>query len=546
MSSFPDLSALVVDGGKIKAPYLCGYLNTGILATDSKTLDVQSGPRLWANRKTRVPEDYKDGMNLILPGAVPYLVARTDFISKMDKARFNAVSKMITAMTAENAAVVVQLKEFYYKFYGDDDSCNNCKVSKLFRSEKATMFWHEFPEGNRLLVDVAKIVAANLEMFNCPKTQAARYVKTVMGSNDFERRWGALCIILQRRKQNSCPLPVVEGTKMDFMAFHLFIRCCKGPASDFICAEDALRSTFIGLGDLREASKILAEIISNSQATSTEEQASYGIDEKTQADAVAGLRIQVEGIKEELSEVKTKVGVMNEEMDILMTNIIPAPNRIYVCGYMDKHFAYESTTLPRLDVLRLFGGLVSKLLGEKGLRETIGKEETTTASFASGQWKQRNVYDDRIHLEAFGECFKTLPLHLPGELAKFRREEEYRFKRSVRDLYNEALTDVNKDELFKDVGDTKLKDAGEDREKRERIFIDREQGLWFIFKKEYEVLQRSSSDGGFAEAAFKSAAALYTKRRMDKKNKEDEKKKRKAEAKAAAQLKKRVRKTTTM
>ncbi len=568
----PDLSVFIANG-RILAPYLCGYLNTGILATTSKILDSQNGSRTWNDRKIHVPDEYKCDTNLILPAGIPHLVAYTDFISRMDEARLEAVCKICPEEKEK-------LKEFYAKFQASfDGGC--CHVSKLFKSDKSALSWQMIPEygcGTRLMVDAAKIVSANLELFGCShKKNATRHVKMVLTSKELERRWGALGLALERRKQNCPPPKIVDGTKLDFLGFHLFLRCCKGPASDLTTVEDAVRGAFIGLGDLREASKILEEI-SKSEAT-TEEQASYGVDGKTQADSLEALRAQVASIVEDFSEVKTKVETMDTTVETmgtvvetigttvdtmgttvetmgttvetmgtavetLRTNIIPSPNRIYVCGYMDKHFAYESTALPRLEVLRLFGGLVSKLLGDKGLRETIGKEETTTAS---GQWKQRNVYDDRIHLEAFGECFKTLPLHLPGELAKFRREEEYRFKRSVRDLYNEMLTGVNKDELFKDVGDTKLRDAGEDREKRERVFIDREQSLWFTFRKEYEVLQRSSSDGGSAAAAaFKSAVALYTKRRMEKKNKEDEKKKRKEEAKASAQPKKRAKKTTTL
>lgn len=541
-SPSPDLSAMVVDGGKIKAPQLCGYLNTGVLATDSKTLDDQNGPRLWANRKTRVPEEHKDGMNLILPGAIPYLVARTDFISKMDKDRFDAVSKMITTITGENSSTTVQLNEFYYKF--QDDGNNACKVSKLFRSEKATMCWHELPGGgNRLLVDVAKIVAANLEIFNCPKTQAARYVKTVMGSNDFERRWAALCIIIQRRKQNSCPLPVVDGTKMDFMAFHLFIRCCKGPASDFICAEDALRSTFIGLGDLREASKILAEIISNSQVATTEEQASYGIDEKTQADAVAGLRIQVAGIKEELSEVKTKVESMNEEMDILMTNIIPAPYRLFVCGYVDERFDYKSTELPRERILRVFGGLVTQALGECGMRDTIGTESTS--------YGQRNVYDIRVHLECFDKCYKEkLPARIVEELVKFRVQETRNVNLGNRDFFNQAVDQENRDELFKDITDTKLADAGSDPIERERVFYDRSNSMWFIFKKELDIATKAGGEDDVTvnrTNVFESCKKIYTQRRMDNKTKQDEKiekKRKQTEKKSAAKSSSKKQRTT--
>jgi hypothetical protein len=91
-----------------------------------------------------------------------------------------------------------------------------------------------------------------------------------------------------------------------------------------------------------------------------------------------------------------------------LTTSIPEPNRLYVCACVDRHFLYESTELPRITILRLFEGLVTKLLSEKGFRETIGKEETS-----NGSLKHRNVYDDRIHLEAFQECFRTLPLHFP-------------------------------------------------------------------------------------------------------------------------------------
>jgi hypothetical protein len=111
-------------------------------------------------------------------------------------------------------------------------------------------------------------------------------------SSTFQRRWGALCALLQQRRKQSncdyCPPPMVNGTKMDLVAFHLFIRCCGGPISNITIAQDTLRAAFIGLGDLREASKVLEEI-SRSEA-SAEEQMSFGIDAKSQADALIAIR----------------------------------------------------------------------------------------------------------------------------------------------------------------------------------------------------------------------------------------------------------------
>jgi hypothetical protein len=511
-----DLSCLIVDG-KIKASYLCGYLNTGVLAINSKIVEKQSGGRLWSNRKVHVPEKYKEGINFILPEGVVHLMAYTDFMSKMDEARLEALSKICP---------VEGLKELYEKFQGDIS--DGCKMSKLFKCEKAALSWHMEEEGecccSRLLVDAAMVVAANLILFECSFTHASRFVKTVLESSIFECRWGALCATLQQRRKQSncdyCPPPIMNGTKMDLMAFHLFVRCCSGPVSDLTTAQGGLRAAFVGLGDLREASKVLEEI-SRSEA-SPKEQASYGIDAETQADALVALRAQVASIAEEFVEVKTDV-------DILKTNIIPAPNRIYVCGYIDTHFDYSSTELPRLRVLCLFGGLVSRLLGEKGLRETIGSEET------SGPWKKRNVYDDRVHLESFHECLATLSAHCATELEKLG--EETCFHRSHRNLYDSALGEVDKDELFKDMTDTKLADAGDDRDERERVFIEREKGLWYIFKTELEVKERASGGTAATEdlagEAFEKAVALYTQRRLDKKNKETEKKKQKA-AKAVA------------
>lgn len=69
---------------------------------------------------------------------------------------------------------------------------------------------------------------------------------------------------------------------------------------------------------------------------------------------------------------------------------------------------HDSTTpLSRLEVCKIFGGLVSFVLGQKGLRNTVAREET--------EYGYRNVYDNRVHRETFEECLQTL---LPQALTK--------------------------------------------------------------------------------------------------------------------------------
>jgi hypothetical protein len=81
---------------------------------------------------------------------------------------------------------------------------------------------------------------------------------------------------------------IIEGTSMDIIAFHILLRSCDGPIADVTIATDALRGAFVGLGDMREISRLITETIASK--TSAEEQISFGITPETQCDAI--LRLQ--------------------------------------------------------------------------------------------------------------------------------------------------------------------------------------------------------------------------------------------------------------
>lgn len=231
---------------------------------------------------------------------------------------------------------------------------------------------------------------------------------------------------------------------------------------------------------------------------------------------------------------------------------IPAPHKLYVCGYVDARFDYNSTELPRSYVLRAFGALVTQALVSNNLRDTIGSEETS--------YGRRNVYDSRIHMQHFDDCYKNkLSAELANELAKYRANQVKEDTGLIRLFFNDqVLKHENRDELFKDIGDTKLSDAADDSLKRERVFGERMTALWFVFKKELEARlrasssssSRSTSDENIRMEAFVAAKKLYTDQRLAKKVKKDEqarrqadKKQKKEEVDAASRANKKQRKS---
>lgn len=171
---------------------------------------------------------------------------------------------------------------------------------------------------------------------------------------------------------------------------------------------------------------------------------------------------------------------------LLKKNVIPAPNRLYVCAYMDVHFDYTSTKVPRQQVLRAFDTLVSQVLGEKGLLETVRSEKTA--------FGYRNVYDKRIHAECFDDCLQNrFAERLELELVKHRREKAKEQSVILRHFFDHRVEQENYEELFKDISDTKLSDAGDNMKERERVLNSRKNALWFVFKKEYELSKATSS-----------------------------------------------------
>ena len=516
-----DLSGLLTDA-KIKAAYLCGFLNTGILAANSRAVDAQGGIRLWNSRKCHVPDEHKGENNTVSTEGVVPLIGYTDFINNMDEHRLHSVCDLLSTEQQ------LTLQEFYNKMKPTIDDMNS-DVSKLFKSQKAALSWQQI-DGNRqqrLVVDAANIVNSNLALFDCTEGNASRYVKTVLKSEAFIRRYVHLVATLQKDHKD-CPAPIIESTKMDLIAFHLFVRCCKGPASDLALTKDALRGAFIGLGDVREAVKVLEEI-SKSDA-SKEEQSSYGIDEKTQQEALETLRKQVDSIEEQMCEVQMAVEGLDDDLEFLKTQIIPAPHRLYIGAYVDKHFDYSTTKLPRDEVLKAFGSLVTQAINEKGMRATLGHDG------------QRNIYDDRIHLDFFDDCLANkFENKLAEELVRFEAAAARERNAHARIFFEKAVDREDEAELFKDMTDSKLSDAGDDPVERARVLHDRRRSFCFVFKRELSVRDKASC-GYTLEEVYQQAKKTYIQQRLDKKEKEEQKKRRREEKNAAAAAKKKARK----
>jgi hypothetical protein len=218
---------------------------------------------------------------------------------------------------------------------------------------------------------------------------------------------------------------------------------------------------------------------------------------------------------------------------------IPEQEREFICGYVDRRCEEESVvfTAPRQEVLMAFGSLVSEDLNRRGLRHTIAQEKMPNGQI-------RNVYDRRVHLDAFAASWPKLKAMFVGNGVSSSDRLPISRKRPY-EVFNwqiDLLSPEQRDHLFRDLGDDRLARATSDLEKAQ-VRVERRQNLFRLYStkvKVIEELQKSSSapvEQDFVRV-FKDACEDYEARRVMKAEEIRQKQVRKTEREAKRAAKK--------
>jgi hypothetical protein len=306
-----------------------------------------------------------------------------------------------------------------------------------------------------------------------------------------------------------------DGLEMDILAFHLFLRCAKGPATDLAVVADCLRDGFIGLGSMRELAQMMEEAV----ASTAPDPEAYGITQESQSEGLAALYELIATMEGRLEERLNQFqGEFEDQIAALQERSIPDENRIYPSAFVSEFYTGKTPVPNRVSMI--FGGLICTELGRLGLRSTVGREETATGP--------RNVYGP-THLAAFEAALLLLEAALiedslgttgtPIGTGRASRLGDYFFYK---------MSHVNRAELFRDISDQKLQLAvGEGA--KETILRDRQDQLRFTF---YNVARKLCADQNldnhgplprdFLDTAFAEASRVYDEARVAKKTKADE------------------------
>ncbi|NDC39259.1 MAG: hypothetical protein EBZ48_14640 [Proteobacteria bacterium] len=219
---------------------------------------------------------------------------------------------------------------------------------------------------------------------------------------------------------------------------------------------------------------------------------------------------------------------------------IPEQEREFICGYVDRRCEEESVTFaaPRQEVLMAFGSLVSEDLNRRGLRHTIAQEKMPNGQI-------RNVYDRRVHLDAFAASWPKLKAMFDGVSSSDRPPISRKRPYEVFNWQIDLLSPEQRDHLFRDLGDDRLARATSDLEKAQ-VRVERRQNLFRLYStkiKVLEELQKSSSSALVEEdfvRVFKDACEDYEARRTKKAEEIRQKQVRKTEREAKRVKKPRV------
>jgi hypothetical protein len=96
---------LLLSNGNFKAPYLCGYLQHGVVPQNVAELNRQNGVRIWERNKEAVPIQYRRD-NEIMPEGIVDLIVHSpgNFITKFDRLRTDSLCSIM-----KNAVEVAQI-----------------------------------------------------------------------------------------------------------------------------------------------------------------------------------------------------------------------------------------------------------------------------------------------------------------------------------------------------------------------------------------------------------------------------------------------------
>jgi hypothetical protein len=364
----------VVDGALLHGSYVCSFLKSGEIPAGHAEMNANHGQRIWRAALQSIPTLKSDTSEFHMePRKIIDLVvyAPANFIANLSSANCELITEMLRHFCCD--AEASELIDLHTKMHIRVEDTPT--VAKLFRS--SSLSWTKHNDFSRLVVRLPKVISGNLELFECTISNESHYVRQVLQSPAFQRCWGTTCALL---KDRGCePYLDAKGLKADIMAFGLFVRCCKGAASDYAVASDTIRDSFLELGNLEEVSRCWERALKSD--ASPEEQASFGINAESQRAALDLLHQQLQATEEHVALLEEHqqalegqqqaleeqhhviVGhVQQHDNDIrehgsciseLQQHSIPPANRLYICGYLDERVDYYPLRIYSIAVLKI-------------------------------------------------------------------------------------------------------------------------------------------------------------------------------------------------
>lgn len=245
------MNRVLLANGNLSGPLTCGFLTQGFVAASNDELTKQSGYGLWNAARTMVPDELVYGDEFDADG-LPDLIAYGGFMLYIDQGRLQILTTLLVSQGKVAAARL--LEEYHNKSRATGD----LSADGLFRSEPTALLWQQCGDFASLIVDVAKVVGKNRELFGCTGCEMY-FVNVIVTSNTFQQRKQLLSDELQGRDAHV--LLYQQGSEMDLLAFGLFLSCASGKAWEIPVVRGAVRDGFIALGDdISEGQRVLHEI----------------------------------------------------------------------------------------------------------------------------------------------------------------------------------------------------------------------------------------------------------------------------------------------
>lgn len=282
---------IFIDGNKIDAPRLCGWIRHGQVAQNGTELNRQHAVRLWKTVRAADPElqkfgEEEDQNNVVPLTALKHIVMSKHLLPNLTDEKLQAVQSQVGDELTIAAACFreyTQAKALATTTHEEDgDVVQNFQNARsLFGSVPKALGWiWTGPKSGRLVVSLPTLVGANSEYFAVSDTNYPRYLDSVFGSADFKRRWTLLCDAWEKNMPDDVPLPMLDRSgPTDFIGFMFFLKHAKGRAGDFAILDSTMIMGFVGLGDLRPVAALLKQAM-NSNATA-EERRSFGVSDES-------------------------------------------------------------------------------------------------------------------------------------------------------------------------------------------------------------------------------------------------------------------------